>query len=621
MNEINTARGIATICILVIVSWSCSPVAQADFRYGPATPIPNVSLPGAGWLQISPDGLELYFAHASENQCQDLWVARRATTNEPWGTPVRLEPPLNSPGPVGGSCISADGLEFYFGDGFPEHYTPPGCVANPGGCGGGDLWVSRRAAKRDAWGTPQNLGPTVNTASYEDHPSLSADGLSLYFCSNRLGAFYDIWVTTRLARDGAWGPPVRVSWPGNWPMYRSTPFISPDSLSLYFSYGGYTPDIYVTKRSSTDVPWERPVLFTPVNSPGAEWHLTFSQEDSTLYFVHADNFYAVGDLWQVTVIPTIDFNSDGKVDESDLLVMTQHWGEDFPRCDIGPMGWGDGVVNEKDLKILAESLMTPGSCTSDVPRDAILSWATASFDMTYDVYFGTSAEAVRTASRVEPQGVLVSEAQSATTYDLPGLLEFSGTYYWRLDFVIPGPTPTVYEGPVLSFTTEAYTRPIKNVTATASSAQANMGPEKTVDGSRLDANDGHSMNGSDMLLSNVAGPQPAWIQYQFDKIYALHEVWVWNSNSVVEPAIGFGAKTVEIEYSPDGTTWTLLANVPEFTRAPGQPGYVHNTTVSFGGVSAQYVKLTIEKAWGSVPSVGLSEVRFFYVPDRLAAKP
>jgi hypothetical protein len=147
-----------------------------------------------------------------------------------------------------------------------------------------------------------------------------------------------------------------------------------------------------------------------------------------------------------------------------------------------------------------------------------------------------------------------------------------------------------------------------------------MDPKKTVDGSGLDQNDGHSMDASDMLLSQ--GVPPQWIQYQFDKVYTLYELWVWNSNQMMESLIGFGAKTVKIEYSTDDTKWTQLANVPEFAQATGQPGYGHNTTVSFAGVSAKYVKLTIEKTWGAAaPSTGLSEVRFFYIPDRPAAKP
>jgi hypothetical protein len=90
---------------------------------------------------------------------------------------------------------------------------------------------------------------------------------------------------------------------------------------------------------------------------------------------------------------------------------------------------------------------------------------------------------------------------------------------------------------------------------------------------------------------------------------------------LVEPFIGFGAKSVRIEYSPDGTTWMPLANVPEFARAPGKPGSTANTLVRLGGVSAQFVRLTIEQGWGATPATGLSEVRFFYIPDRPAAKP
>jgi hypothetical protein len=49
---------------------------------------------------------------------------------------------------------------------------------------------------------------------------------------------------------------------------------------------------------------------------------------------------------------------------------------------------------------------------------------------------------------------------------------------------------------------------------------------------------------------------------------------------------------------------------------------VADTKVSFGGVQARYVKLTIEANWGRLsPSTGLSEVRFFYIPDRSSTQP
>jgi hypothetical protein len=112
-----------------------------------------------------------------------------------------------------------------------------------------------------------------------------------------------------------------------------------------------------------------------------------------------------------------------------------------------------------------------------------------------------------------------------------------------------------------------------------------------------------------------AGVQPNWIQFEFDAPYKLHELWVWNSNQMIEAFIGFGAKDVTIEYSADGETWTALEGVPQFAQATGSATYRANTVVDFGGVTAQYVKLTIDQTWGGVtPQTGLSEVRFFYVP-------
>ena len=240
------------------------------------------------------------------------------------------------------------------------------------------------------------------------------------------------------------------------------------------------------------------------------------------------------------------------------------------------------------------------------------------------MYFGPDLQSVSNASRTAPLGVLVSQAQDANTYDpgsqpqksaaggpTPGSLALGQTYYWRIDEVEAG---TIRKGKVWSFTTEAPAYPLKNITATASSSfTSNTGPEKTIDGSGL-TNDLHSTAVEQMWLSSTAGPTPAWIQYQFDKVYKLRELWVWNSNQVMEPALGVGAKDVTIEYSADGSTWTALREA-QFARAPGTTGYAHNTTVDLQGIVAQYVKLTIKNSWGGMlTQSGLSEVRFFYVP-------
>ena len=50
----------------------------------------------------------------------------------------------------------------------------------------------------------------------------------------------------------------------------------------------------------------------------------------------------------------VDFNGDGVVDGADILAMVDCWGTDDSLCDIGPMPWGDGVVDVEDLTVLAE---------------------------------------------------------------------------------------------------------------------------------------------------------------------------------------------------------------------------------------------------------------------------
>jgi hypothetical protein len=260
---------------------------------------------------------------------------------------------------------------------------------------------------------------------------------------------------------------------------------------------------------------------------------------------------------------------------------------------------------------------SPHPFGSDVPLNVILSWTSPEFAQTHDVYFGSTFEDVNRADRVNPLGVLVSQGQTAITYDPEGLLDYSQTYYWRVDEVIPSLDSGICRGRVVQFTAEAFAYPISDVNATASSmSNSATGPIKTVDGSGLNANDEHGTSVSMMWLSKK-NQSPTWIQYEFDKVYSLHQMWVWNGNQATEPTAGTGAKDVIVEYSTDGSTWTVLANVPQFSQGTGEPNYVHNTTVDFKGAAARYVKLTMKSNWaGQTTQYSLSEVRFLYVPMR-----
>jgi hypothetical protein len=255
----------------------------------------------------------------------------------------------------------------------------------------------------------------------------------------------------------------------------------------------------------------------------------------------------------------------------------------------------------------------PKDQTTDVPRDEVLIWTPGEYAATHNVYFGTNSNDVNNATATSP--LLVSTGQAATTYQPTILFDFGQTYYWRVDEVNAPNKPGLFKGSTWSFTAETYGRPITTPIKATASSQSNTltGPEKTIDGSGLNAQDQHSIDAGQMWLSK-SKQTPVWIQYEFDQVYNLHQMWVWNQNQITELDDGNGALDVTIETSIDGTTWTALANVPQFAQATAEDTYVHNTTVDFGGIKAKFVRLNILSNWGDARQSGLAEVRFFYVP-------
>jgi len=257
---------------------------------------------------------------------------------------------------------------------------------------------------------------------------------------------------------------------------------------------------------------------------------------------------------------------------------------------------------------------SPANEATDVPRDTLLAWTPGKYADTHRIYFGTTFEDVNAATPSDTHKLLAAASQDANSYD-PDRLAFGQVYHWRVDEVNAAPDNTIFRGKVWSFTVEPYSYPITGITATASSSnKADMGPEKTVDGSGLDAGDHHSTTSEHTWLTAKNAAGAAWIQFAFDRIHKLDKMLVWNSNQTLESILGLGAKDVKIEYSTDGETWTAFGDF-EFAQASASADYTANTTVELAGIPARFVKLTIHSNWGGLmPQYGLSEVRFYSVP-------
>src|SRR5438552_3272939 len=133
---------------------------------------------------LSRDQLALYFMSNrrgglgadTPDGCQDtfdLWVARRASHDSPWETPVNLGSPVNTPVNEAGPALSPDGRLLFF-------------YRWEGAGGQRDIYVARRAHQKQdmVWEAPVNLGPDVNTTDTEEGPSYlrhGSDGTAVLF--------------------------------------------------------------------------------------------------------------------------------------------------------------------------------------------------------------------------------------------------------------------------------------------------------------------------------------------------------------------------------------------------------------------------------------------------------
>lgn len=234
---------------------------SAPVNIGPPV---NTTLPDAQPF-IAKDGLSLYFQvmeGINIGDPQDIWVAKRNSKTDPWGTPQKLGPAINTPAVEALPFVTTDGHWMYF------------ISARTGGFGKNDIYVSRRQNKREdfptdpsgGWQEAVNLGPNINTSSGEQAPFVFEDEetgvTTLYFNSNRVANQHDIYAST-LQPDGTFGPATPVA-ELNTPYTDQHPMLSRDGLQMYFisdrpgstigNDGLRSLDIWVSTRASTSDP-------------------------------------------------------------------------------------------------------------------------------------------------------------------------------------------------------------------------------------------------------------------------------------------------------------------------------------------------------------------------------
>ncbi|HEU4719327.1 MAG TPA: hypothetical protein VFU15_15895, partial [Bacteroidia bacterium] len=220
---------------------------------------------------ISPDNtMAMYIRRVPVSQMDRVWGTSSTdevftqSFRQPDGTfdkGTRMDDPFNQNPNEGGPTLTIDNKHLFY-------------TITKDGKDGPNTDIYTTDFIDGSWTPVRSLGDKVNDPVYWDsQPSVSADGNTLYFASNRPGGQggIDIWVTHK-GFDGEWGVPENLGPTINTSGDEKSPFIHTDSQTLYFSstgfpgLGGY--DIYYSRANEKGV-WQTPVnMGIPINTEG-----------------------------------------------------------------------------------------------------------------------------------------------------------------------------------------------------------------------------------------------------------------------------------------------------------------------------------------------------------------
>ncbi len=186
---------------------------------------------------ISADGRILIFTACNRRtnfgSC-DLWYTYKKMDGK-WAIPINMGNVVNSAAWDAQPSLSADGQTLYFSS------------TRQGGVGGRDIWVTKRN-KDGKWITPYNVGGEINTLGDEETPFIHADGKTLYFRSNGhlgMGGF-DMFMTSYDRPLQRWEKPTNLGYPINTEFDEGGLSVSLNGQTAYFSSdrNGNQVDIY-----------------------------------------------------------------------------------------------------------------------------------------------------------------------------------------------------------------------------------------------------------------------------------------------------------------------------------------------------------------------------------------
>ena len=266
------------IFVLLLVATSSYCVAQISWKEIPS--VPTVFEVSSDLqerdMAISPDGKEMFYTVQGNQHAYSI-ILYRKKTKDAWSAPTVA--PFSGKFSDLEPAFTADGKKVFFSSNRPTNGSEPKDY---------DIWYVEK--KENAWTTPKNAGPQINTAENEFYPSLSDAG-NLYFTAEYDHGIGKEDIYRSRWSNGKFEQSVPLDTAVNSKTWEFNAFVSPDeSFIIFTAYGRQDDqgggDLYISVKDAQGK-WKKSQQLTILNSPKLDYCPFVSFDKKVLFFTSA----------------------------------------------------------------------------------------------------------------------------------------------------------------------------------------------------------------------------------------------------------------------------------------------------------------------------------------------
>lgn len=228
---------------------------------------------------LSADGKTLYYAaahHIDGVGGEDIYISQKKT-NKDWNVGESMKA-FNTIGNETPKAISTDGTQMIL-------------FRN------GKLLTSSKTAH--GWSEPTPMSDSINTSTWQSDAVITSDGKALLFAARKIVDYeidpsINIFVSLKNA-NGEWGTPTDLGPTINTDGVERSPYMHPDMKTLYFSSDSHSSigglDVFVSERLDENswTEWSEPRnLGKDINSTGYDWGYKISTDGYMAFFASED---------------------------------------------------------------------------------------------------------------------------------------------------------------------------------------------------------------------------------------------------------------------------------------------------------------------------------------------